>query len=112
MQFNKLNNLFGWLVCLTACTVYFLTLEPTTSFWDCGEFISSADKLQVPHPPGSPLFILMGRFFIILFGDNPQSAAIAVNSLSAVASGFTILFFSGLSPGLPESWCSLHHRLQ
>lgn len=92
MQFNKLNNLTGWLVCLTACTVYFLTLEPTTSFWDCGEFISSADKLQVPHPPGSPLFILMGRFFVILFGDNPQTTAIAVNSLSAVASGFTILF--------------------
>ncbi len=92
MQFNKLNNLFGWLVCATACTVYLLTLEPTTSFWDCGEYISSANKLQIPHPPGSPLFIMMGRFFVILFGDNPQTAAIAVNSLSAIASGFTILF--------------------
>lgn len=92
MSFNKLNNLAGWIVCLTACTVYFLTLEPTTSFWDCGEFISSANKLQIPHPPGSPLFVLMGRFFVILFGDNPQTAAIAVNSMSALASGFTILF--------------------
>lgn len=92
MQFNKLNNLLGWLVCATACTVYLLTLEPTASFWDCGEFISSANKLQIPHPPGSPLFILMGRFFVILFGNDPQTAAIAVNSLSAIASGFTILF--------------------
>jgi hypothetical protein len=92
MQFNKLNNLFGWMVCATACAVYLLTLEPTTSFWDCGEYISSANKLQIPHPPGSPLFIMMGRFFVILFGDNPQTAAIAVNSLSAIASGFTILF--------------------
>ncbi|QEC41471.1 DUF2723 domain-containing protein [Pseudobacter ginsenosidimutans] len=92
MQFNKLNNLFGWLVCAVACTTYLITLEPTTSFWDCGEFISSANKLQIPHPPGSPLFILMGRFFVVLFGDNPQTAAIAVNSMSAIASGFTILF--------------------
>ncbi|MET0299430.1 MAG: DUF2723 domain-containing protein, partial [Flavitalea sp.] len=92
MTYNRVNNLIGWTVCAIACTVYFLTMEPTTSFWDTGEFISAANKLQIPHPPGAPLFILLGRFFIILFGDDPSNAALAVNSLSAVASGFTILF--------------------
>jgi hypothetical protein len=67
-------------------------MEPTGSFWDCGEFVSSAYKLQIPHPPGAPLFVLMGRFFIILFGDNPMTAAKGVNFMSAIASGFTILF--------------------
>ncbi|RYY15510.1 MAG: DUF2723 domain-containing protein, partial [Chitinophagaceae bacterium] len=92
MNYNRINNLVGWIVCLIACTVYLVTMERTTSFWDTGEFISGAYKLQVPHPPGAPLFLLLGRFFIILFGDNPASAALAVNSMSAVASGFTILF--------------------
>jgi hypothetical protein len=67
-------------------------MEPTGSFWDCGEFVSSAFKLQIPHPPGAPLFILLGRLFIILFGDNPNNAALGVNFMNAIASGFTILF--------------------
>jgi len=67
-------------------------MEATGSFWDCGEFISSAYKLQIPHPPGAPLFILLGRFFIVLFGDHPNNAAVAVNFMNALASGFTILF--------------------
>lgn len=82
----------GWIVCLIACSVYVLTMEPTGSFWDCGEFVSSAYKLQIPHPPGAPLFILLGRFFIILFGDHPANAALGVNFMNAIASGFTILF--------------------
>jgi len=69
-----------------------MTMEPTGSFWDCGEFISSCYKLQIPHPPGAPLFILLGRFFIILFGDNPLTAARGVNFMSAIASGLSILF--------------------
>jgi hypothetical protein len=88
MQFNKVNNLAGWIVCTIACTVYLLTMERTVSLWDCGEFISSAYHLGIPHPPGAPLFLLMGRFFMILFGGK----AMAVNSLSAIVSGFTILF--------------------
>lgn len=92
MTYNRVNNLIGWIVCAIACTVYLMTMERTTSFWDTGEFISSCFKLQIPHPPGAPLFILLGRFFIVLFGDNPATAAIAVNSLSAIASGLTILF--------------------
>jgi hypothetical protein len=67
-------------------------MEAAGSFWDCGEFISSCNKLEIPHPPGAPLFILLGRFFIILFGDNPHTAARAVNCMSALASGLSILF--------------------
>jgi MFS family permease len=90
MNFRKVNNISGWVICVIACLVYVLTAEATGSFWDTGEFIASAYKLQNPHPPGAPLFTLIGRFFIILFGgSNP---AYAVNVMSAVASGFTILF--------------------
>ncbi|HVZ55448.1 MAG TPA: DUF2723 domain-containing protein [Chitinophagaceae bacterium] len=92
MSFKKINNLTGWIVGLIACTTYILTREASGSFWDCGEFVSSAYKVQNPHPPGAPLFVLLGRFFIILFGDNPTSAARAVNLMSALASGLTILF--------------------
>jgi hypothetical protein len=92
MQFKKINNMVGWVVCLIACTVYILTAEAGGSFWDCGEFVSSCYKLQIPHPPGAPLFVLLGRVFIILFGDNPLQAAKAVNIMSALGSGFTILF--------------------
>jgi hypothetical protein len=92
MNYHRINNIAGWLVCAIATTVYLLTMEPTGSLWDCGEFVSSCFKLEIPHPPGAPLFVLMGRLFIILFGDNPQTAALAVNSMSAVMSGLTILF--------------------
>src|SRR5258707_5966964 len=92
MNFNRANNIVGWIVGLIACTVFVMTMEPTGSFWDCGEFVSSCYKLQIPHPPGAPLFVLIGRVFIVLFGDNPLTAAKAVNIMSALASGFTILF--------------------
>ncbi len=92
MKFNRLNNLTGWIVFAIASTVYLLTMEASASFWDCGEFISACYKLQIPHPPGAPLFVILGRVFIILFGNNPAHAAMAVNSMSAIASGFTILF--------------------
>lgn len=92
MNFKKTNLITGWIVGLIACTVYIMTREATGSFWDCGEFVSSAYKLQIPHPPGAPLFVMLGRIFVILFGDNPMNAARAVNVMSALASGFTILF--------------------
>jgi hypothetical protein len=92
MRFAKVNNIVGWITGLFATTVYIMTMEATGSFWDCGEFISSAYKLEIPHPPGAPLFALLGRFFIILFGDNPHTAARGVNFLSALASGLSILF--------------------
>ena len=92
MTFNRVNNIVGWIVCLIACTVYVMTMEATGSFWDTGEFIASAVKLQIPHPPGAPMFILLGRVFVVMFGDNPQTAATGINFMSAIASGFTILF--------------------
>jgi hypothetical protein len=92
MNFRKINNITGWAVGLIACATYILTREAAGSFWDCGEFVSCAYKVQNPHPPGAPLHILLGRFFIILFGNDPQHAAHAVNLMSALASGFTILF--------------------
>ncbi len=92
MNFKRVNNAVGWIVGLFACTVYVMTMEATGSFWDCGEFISSCYKLQILSPPGAPLFILLGRFFIILFGDNPHTAAHGVNFMSAIGSGLSILF--------------------
>lgn len=90
MSFKKINNITGWLICLIACSVYVMTMEATGSLWDCGEFASSAYKLQIPHPPGAPLFVLIGRIFMIPF--DPQHAATGANLMSALASGFTILF--------------------
>jgi hypothetical protein len=92
MNFRKVNNLSGWIICAIASMVYILTAEKSGSLWDCGEFVSACFKVQLPHPPGAPLFVLLGRFFIILFGDNPMTAAKAVNVMNALASGFTILF--------------------
>ncbi|MDQ6889917.1 MAG: DUF2723 domain-containing protein [Bacteroidota bacterium] len=91
MSFKRINNITGWAICLIACLVYLLTMEATGSFWDCGEFASSAYKLQIPHPPGAPLFILLGRIFMIPF-SNPNNAILGLNSMSALMSGFTILF--------------------
>ena len=90
MTYHKLNVYSGWFIWLIATIVYLLTIEPTTSFWDCGEFISSAYKLQVGHPPGAPFFMLVARFFAMWFG--PEHVAMAMNGLSALCSSFTILF--------------------
>ncbi|HEY9114422.1 MAG TPA: DUF2723 domain-containing protein [Bacteroidales bacterium] len=91
-NFKKINDLLGWLVFAIATLVYFLTLEPTASWWDCGEYISTAYKLQVGHPPGAPLFQLLGRFFsLFAFGDT-SNVALMVNAMSALSSSFTILF--------------------
>jgi hypothetical protein len=90
MNFKRINNVAGWLVCLIACSVYIMTMEATGSLWDCGEFASSAYKLQIPHSPGAPFFVLIGRLFMAPF--DPQHAATGINLMSALASGFTILF--------------------
>ncbi len=89
--FKLYNTLIGWLVFAVAAVVYLLTIEPTASFWDCGEFISSAHKLDVGHPPGAPFFMLMGHF-ASLFASDASHVAMCVNALSALASAFTILF--------------------
>jgi len=90
MSFKRINNITGWIICIIACSVYIMTMEATGSLWDCGEFASSAYKLQIPHPPGAPLFVLIGRLFMVPFG--PDNAATGINLMSALSSGFTILF--------------------
>lgn len=90
MEYKKLNNLVGWAVFAIATLTYVLGIEPTSSFWDCGEFITSAYKLQVGHPPGAPLFMLIARMFAIFFPI--EYVAAAVNLMSALCSSFTILF--------------------
>ncbi len=92
MTFKRLNNITGWFAGLIATIVYFLTLEPTVSWWDCGEYISTAYKLQVGHPPGAPLFQLIGRFFSLFAGGDVTKVAMMVNVMSAICSGLTIVF--------------------
>lgn len=92
MNYNRTNNLLGWLSFLTALIVYTLTLEPSTSFWDSGEFIASAYKLQVVHQPGAPLFLMLGKVFSLLAGGNTSRVAYWINMCSATASAATILF--------------------
>lgn len=89
--FQKYNNIFGWFAFLVAAIVYIATIEPTASFWDCGEFIASGNRLEVGHPPGSPLFMLIIRFFT-LFAPSPTMIPVFANIMSALASAFTILF--------------------
>ena len=91
MQYKKINLLLGWVSFAIALFVYLLTLEPTVSLWDCGEFIASSYKLQVGHPPGAPLFMILGRVFS-LFTSNTEKVAMMINAVSAFASAFTILF--------------------
>ncbi|MDE5595874.1 MAG: DUF2723 domain-containing protein, partial [Muribaculaceae bacterium] len=90
-RYNLINNSLGWLCFIIAAATYLLTLEPTASFWDCPEFILQGFKLEVGHPPGNPIFMLAARFFITLFGGEASSAALAVNSMSALLSAGTIL---------------------
>lgn len=91
-KFNKLNLITGWILFGLASIVYLITMEPTTSFWDCGEFISTAFKQEVGHPPGAPFFMIIGRLFTLFAGGDISKVAAAMNALSALASGFTILF--------------------
>jgi len=90
--FRRWNSITGWLIFAVSATVFLLTIEPTVSFWDCGEFILSAFRLQVGHPPGAPLFIMLGRIATLFAGGNASDAAIMVNRLSAICSAFAILF--------------------
>lgn len=91
MQFKKINLLGGWASFAIALIVYLLTLEPTVSLWDCGEFIASSYKLQVGHPPGAPLWLMIGRVFS-LFTSDTEKVAMMINAVSAFASAFTIMF--------------------
>ena len=90
-SFQRINNIIGWLIFAVAAAVYLMTIEPTASFWDCGEFIVSAFKLEVGHPPGAPVFMLTGNLFTQL-ASNTAEVAMMVNAMSAIFSALTILF--------------------
>ncbi|UUF16167.1 MULTISPECIES: DUF2723 domain-containing protein [Flavobacterium] len=90
-NFNKWNTIIGWFAFAIALITYTLTVEPTMSFWDCGEYIATAAKLEVGHPPGAPLFQMMGAFFA-MFAIDAQHVALMVNMMSVFSSAFTILF--------------------
>lgn len=90
MNYKKLNVYLGWLVFLIATVVFFITIEDTVSLWDCGEYITAAYKLEVGHPPGAPLFMVLGRLFS--FFANPEDVAVWINRLSAISSSLTVMF--------------------
>ena len=90
MNYKKINLILGWFVFLIATIVYFITIEDTVSLWDCGEYITAAYKLEVGHPPGAPLFMVIGRLFS--FFADPENVAVWINRLSALSSSLTILF--------------------
>ena len=90
-QYKTVNNLVGWITFLIAATVYCMTIEPTASFWDCPEFITTAYKLEVGHPPGAPFFMLTANLFTQFVSD-PALVAKMVNYMSALMSGACILF--------------------
>ena len=89
-KYNLINNVTGWIIFAIALVTYWLTLEPTASYWDCGEFIIQADKLEVGHPPGNPIFMLTARFFAN-FATDAGSISVMVNAMSGLLSALTIL---------------------
>lgn len=91
LNYRRWNNITGWLLFIISTIVYLLTLEPTVSFWDCGEFILSAFKLQVGHPPGAPMFIMMARIFTLFAGNDTSKVAVTVNIFSAISSGLAVM---------------------
>lgn len=91
-NFKRFNNIGGVVSFIAAAIVYTLTLEPTASWWDCGEYISTAYKLQVGHPPGAPLFQMLGRFMSLFAFGNVENVAYMVNLMSAIVSALTIMF--------------------
>lgn len=92
MNHQKINNITGWIVFGFSLLIYVLTLEPTLSLWDCGEFLTSAYKLEINHSPGAPLFMLLGRVFSLFSFGNPEKASYTINLVSAFSSAATILF--------------------
>ena len=91
-NYKLVNNISGWFVFTIAAITYLSTIEPSVSLWDCGEFIASAFKLEVGHPPGNPVFMVMANFFTLFAMGDVTKIAAMVNVMSALASAFTILF--------------------
>lgn len=91
-NYRRLNNITGWIVFTVSFAVYLITVEPTVSFWDCGEFVLSAFRLQVGHPPGAPLFLMLGRISTLFALGDTSKVALMMNAMSALCSAFAILF--------------------
>ena len=91
LSFRLINRVTGWVAFVIASLTYILTAEPTASLWDCGEFIATSVGLQVGHPPGAPLFMIISRLFAI-FAPSADTQALMINYMSGLCSGFTILF--------------------
>ena len=91
-KYSLYNIILGWIVFIGSTLVYFLTMEPTVSLWDCGEFIATASKLEIGHPPGAPFYLMLARFFAIFAGNDLSMIAFYTNLLTVVVSGATIMF--------------------
>jgi len=91
-EFKKYNNIVGWVVFAIAALVYSLTMESSASFWDCGEFIAASYKMQVVHPPGAPVFLMIGRIFTLFSFGNVEMISVMMNFMSALSSAFAMLF--------------------
>ena len=91
MNYKIVNNVTGWVAFAISFVVYLLTMAPTASFWDCGEFIACSNELEVPHPPGAPFFLILGRLFAN-FASDPTQVAYMVNMVSVLSSAFCVLF--------------------
>lgn len=91
-QYKIINNSLGWALGIIASAIYIITAEPTASWWDCGEYIATTYKLLVGHPPGAPTFQIIGHFFTLFAGGDVTKVAFAVNVMSAICSGLTIMF--------------------
>ena len=90
-QFKLLNNIFGWGVFAIAAISYLMTMEPTTSMWDCSEFIATSYKLEVGHPPGAPLYMMLARLASFL-APTPEDVPMMINGMNCIASAFCIMF--------------------
>ncbi len=102
MDYKKLNRIFAAIIFLLAALTYFSTVQPSVSFWDCGEFVASSFLMQVPHPPGAPLFLLLGRVMTLIpFASN---LAFRVNTISVLTSAFTIMFLYLIAVRVIESF--------
>jgi len=91
LEFSFLNRITAFIVFIIAFSTFSLTVEPTASFWDAGEYISTSAKLQIGHPPGAPFYQMMGAFFS-LFANGNENIALMVNFMSVLSSSFAILF--------------------
>ncbi len=109
-NFKKWNIITGWVVFTIALVTYWLTVEPTASFWDAGEYITTSSNLEVGHPPGAPLYQLLGAFFSI-FALDPSKIAITINRMSVFASAFTILFMFWSLTYILRKVISKHHKI-